>query len=161
MFRWLAQALILTLPALASSANAQILASIKASHHLDCGTVQSVDDWNGEDVHGDLSALGGEICRAVAVAILGDSEGLSVHAYPAEPEALAALKAGEIQLAVGVSPSATVATRFDVDFGPPVFYDSQRILVAKQSGIDDLAGLRDRLICAMDMSRPSGHCATN
>jgi general L-amino acid transport system substrate-binding protein len=154
MFRWLAKALVLSLLALALPANAQIVASIKASHHLDCGTVQSVEDWNGEDVHGDLSALGGEICRAVAVAILGGAEGLSIHAYPAEPEALAALKAGMIELAVGISPSATVATQFDVAFGPPVFYDSQRILVAKQSGITDLAGLRDQLICALDMSPP-------
>jgi len=121
MFRWVAQALILILISLASSADAQVLATIKASHHLDCGTVQSVDDWNGEDIHGDLSALGGEICRAVAIAVLGDAEGLSIHAYPAEPEALAALKAGKIQLAVGISPSATVATQFGVDFGPPVF----------------------------------------
>ncbi len=116
--------------------------------------MQSIEDWNGEDVHGDLSALGGEICRAVAVAILGDAEGLSIHEFPAEPEALAALKAGGIQLAVGISPSATVATQFEVAFGPPVFYDSQRILVAKQSGIADLAGLRDQVICALDMSPP-------
>ena len=154
MFRWLPRLFVLCLLPLVSAANAQTLASIKASRHLDCGTVQSVDDWNGEDVHGDLSALGGEICRAVAVAILSGSEGLSIHAYPAEPEALAALKAGEIQLVVGVSPSATVAAQFGVDFGPPVFYDSQRILVSKQSGVVDLAGLRDQLICALDMSPP-------
>ncbi len=154
MFRWLARLLVLGLLSLGSAADAQTLASIKASRHLDCGTVQSVEDWNGEDIHGDLSALGGEICRAVTVAILGGSEGLSIHAYPAEPEALAALKAGKIELAVGVSPSATVAMQFEIGFGPPVFYDSQRILVAKESGIADLAGLRDQVICALDMSPP-------
>jgi general L-amino acid transport system substrate-binding protein len=154
MFGLLPRLLVLGLLSLASVANAQVLASIKSTNHFDCGTVQSLDDWNGEDIHGDLSALGGEICRAVAVAILGSSDGLAVHAFPAEPEALAALKAGAIQLAVGISPSATVAAQFGVGFGPPVFYDSQRILVAKQSGITDLAGLRDRVICALDMSPP-------
>ena len=154
MFPWLPRFLVLGLLSLASVVNAQTLSSIKSTRHLDCGTVHGVDDWNGEDIHGDLSALGGEICRAVAVAILGDSQGLSIHAFPAEPETLAALKAGEIQLAVGISPSATVAMQFEVGFGPPVFYDSQRILVAKQSGIADLAGLRDRVICALDMSPP-------
>ncbi len=154
MFRWPALGLVLCVLLLATSANAQMLASIKASRHLDCGAVQSVDDWNGEDVHGDLSALGAEICRAVAVAILGDSAGLSVHAFPAEPEALGALKSGKVQFVAGVSPSATVATQFGVDFGLPIFYDSQRIMVAKQSGVADLAGLRDRLICALDMSPP-------
>ena len=72
MLPWVPQILVLGLLSLASVANAQTLSSIRSNHHLDCGTVQSVDDWNGEDIHGDLSALGGEICRAVAVAILGD-----------------------------------------------------------------------------------------
>ncbi len=154
MLPWAPRILVLGLLSLASVANAQTLSSIRSNHHLDCGTVQSVDDWNGEDIHGDLSALGGEICRAVAVAILGDSGGLSIHAFPAEPEALAALKAGDIQLAVGVSPSATAAVQFEVGFGPPVFYDSQRILVATESRVADLEGLRDQVICALDMSPP-------
>ena len=154
MLPWAPQILVLGLLSLASVANAQTLSSIRSDHHLDCGTVQSVDDWNGEDIHGDLSALGGEICRAVAVAILGDSGGLSIHAFPAEPEALAALKAGDIQLAVGVSPSATAAVQFEVGFGPPVFYDSQRILVATESRVANLEGLRDHVICALDMSPP-------
>ena len=154
MFRFVHGFFVLGLMSLTSTAHGQTLAAIKASHHLDCGTVQGVDDWNGEDVHGDLSRLGGEICRAVAVAILGDAEGLAIHAFPAEPEALAALKAGDIQLAIGISPSTTVAMQFGVSFGPPVFFDSQRIMVAKQSGIANLAGLRDQLICALDMSPP-------
>jgi general L-amino acid transport system substrate-binding protein len=152
MFRFVLGFFVLALMALTSTVQGQTLAAIKASHHLDCGTVQGVDDWNSEDVHGDLSKLGGEICRAVAVAILGDAEGLAIHAFPAEPEALAALKAGEIQLAIGISPSTTVAMQFGVSFGQPVFFDSQRIMVARQSGIANLAGLRDQLICALDMS---------
>ena len=154
MFRLAHGLFVLGLLSLTCAAHGQTLAAIKASHHLDCGTVQGVDDWNGEDVHGDLSRLGGEICRAVAVAILGDAEGLAIHAFPAEPEALAALKAGGIQLAIGISPSTTVAMQFGVGFGPPVFFDSQRIMVAKQSGIANLAGLRDQVICALDMSPP-------
>ena len=90
----------------------------------------------------------------MAVAILGDAQGLAIHAFPAEPEALSALKAGDVKLAVGISPSATVAMQFGVGFGPPVFFDSQRIMVAQQSGITNLAGLRDKLICALDMSPP-------
>ncbi len=116
--------------------------------------MQGVDDWNGQDLHGDLSALGGEICRAVATAILGNPKAAAIHPFPGEPEALAALKAGAIQLAVGVSPTTSAAIRLGVAFGRPVFYDSQRIMVAKQSGIHDLAGLRDQLVCAMDLTPP-------
>ena len=41
--------------------------------------------------------------------------------------------------------------QYGVGFGPPVYFDSQRMMVAKESGIADLAGLRDKLICALDM----------
>jgi general L-amino acid transport system substrate-binding protein len=144
----------LGLLSLTCAAQAQTLAAIRASHHFRCGTVQSVDDWNGQDIHGNLSALGGEICRAVAIAIQGATDGFEVQVFPAESEALDALKAGSIQLAVGISPSATVAIQYGVGFGPPVYFDSQRILVAKESGIAGLTGLRDKLICALDMSPP-------
>ena len=142
------------LMALASAGHAQTLESIRAAHHMECGTVASADDWNGEDVHGNLSALEAEVCRAVAVAIFGDAESLSIRAFPAELEALNALKAGDIHLAVGISPSASIAVHFGVGFGPTVFYDPQRFLVSKLSGVTDLAGLRDKLICALDMSPP-------
>jgi len=137
-----------------SIAHAQTLDSIRAAHHIECGTVLAADDWNGEDVHGNLSALEAEICRAVAVAILGDAASLTVKAFPAEPEALRALEAGAIQLAIGVSPSASTAVHYGVGFGPPIFYDSQRVMVSKLSGVTELAGLRDKLICALDMSPP-------
>jgi general L-amino acid transport system substrate-binding protein len=143
----------LCLTCAAFGARADTLSTIKSSHRFDCGTVQNVDDW-GDEIHGDLSALGGEICRAVAVAVLGDAEGLVVHAFAGEPEAVAALAAGQIQLAVGVSPSAAVAMKFGLAYARPIFFDSQRFLVAKQSGVADIAGLRDAVICARDMTPP-------
>lgn len=135
-------------------AHAQTLEAIRAAHHMDCGVVAGSDDWNGEDIHGNLSALETEICRAVAIAILGDASQLTIQSFPAEPEALSALKSGSIQLAVGISPSASTAAQFGVGFGPPVFYDSTRLMVSKLSGIKVLADLRDKLICAIDMSPP-------
>jgi general L-amino acid transport system substrate-binding protein len=154
MFRLLHGFLLVGFLSLCGVAHAQTLSAIRAAHHLNCGTVQGADDWNGQDVHGNLSALGAEICRAVAVAILGTQDGLAIPVFPAEPEALDALKTGTIQLAIGISPSTSTAIQYGVGFGPPVFYDSQRIMVAKNSGITDLAGLRDQLICALDMTPP-------
>ena len=154
MIRLLHGFLLAGFVSLCGPAHAQTLAAVRAANHLNCGTVQEVGDWNGEDVHGNLSALGGEICRAVAVAVLGTQDGLTISVFPAEPEALGALKAGAIQLAIGISPSALTAVRYGVGFGPPVFYDTQRIMVSKKSGITDLARLRDRLVCALDMTSP-------
>lgn len=94
-----------------------------------------------------LSALGAGICRAVSAAILGTADVLKIQTFPAEPEALDALKSDAIQLAVGISPSTSPAVQYSVGFGPAVSYDSQRIMVAKSSGITDLSGLRNQLIC--------------
>ena len=147
----LAVASVVLLPA---ASRAQTLDAIRTAHHLDCGTVANVADWNNDDLHGDLSALGVQICRAVAVAILGDPDALTIHSYPGETEALAAIQSGVIQLVTGVSPEAQRAVHYGVAFGPPIFYDTQRFLVLEQSGIKDLNGLRDRLVCAMDMTKP-------
>lgn len=136
------------------AARAQTLTAVRAAGHLECGVVQGVDDWDGQDLHGNLSGLEGEVCRAVAAAILGDAAAATVRPFPSELGALAALKAGAVQLAVGLSPSTSAAIQFGVAFGRPVFYDSQRIMVSKQSGIRDLGDLRGRLICAMDLSPP-------
>jgi general L-amino acid transport system substrate-binding protein len=137
-----------------TAAPAQTLTAIRAAGHLDCGTVAAVEDWSSETTHGDLSTFGKEICEAVAVAVLGTNAGLQIHTYPAEAEALSGLKSGAIHLAVGVSPGITTAVNGGVTFGLPIFYDTQRFLVAKSSGITSLEGLRDKLVCAMNLTRP-------
>ena len=148
-FGWTLILLMWCLPA-----QAQVLQRVQASHRLACGVVQGMDDWSGDDIHGDLSALGAEICRAVAVAVLGDEAGLSIVPFPGEIEALGALRGGQVQLAVGLQPSVASAVQFGLRLGPVVFYDSQRLLVSRRSGITRLEDLRDRLICAMDLRRP-------
>jgi general L-amino acid transport system substrate-binding protein len=132
-----------------------IIDAVRASKHFDCGVVSEEDDWNRTDLHGNLSALGSDICRAVAIAVLGHADGLAIHTFPAEPEALAALKAGAIQLAATISPDTTIATQYGVAFGPPVFYDSQRLLTSHSDGITQLAGLRNQLICVLDLTQPA------
>lgn len=131
-------------------ARAQTLEAVRAAGHLTCGTVVSEDDWNAQDQHGDLSKLGTEICRAVAIAILGERAELAVMSFPAEPEALAALKSGDVALVVGVSPGAQTAVQYGVAFGRPVFYDSERLMVVEESGLRTVSDLRDKLICALN-----------
>jgi len=53
-----------------------------------------------------------------------------------------------VELAVGLSTATATAMRYGITFGPPVFWDSQRVLVSARSGIASLADLRDQLVCA-------------
>lgn len=146
--------LLLLVFGISGAAHAQLVDELRRSNRLDCGVVQNADDWDGASIHGDLSAFEGEICRAVAVALLGDGGHLDIHLLPAENEGFQALQSGAVPLVVGLSPSASAAVHFKVQFGKPVFYDTQRILVSKLSGIKDIADLRDQLICALDLSPP-------
>ena len=113
---------------------AQTLSAIRETRHMTCGVVEGVDDWNGTDVHGDLSRLGTEICRAVSAAALGEGGSVSVTRFPGELEALQALQSGKLELVVGVSPAATTAVHFGVGFGPPVFSRQPALHGGKERG---------------------------
>jgi general L-amino acid transport system substrate-binding protein len=128
------------------------LEAIHAKGKLECAVVAPQDDWNTVDIHGDLSAFETEICRGLAAAVLGDPDKASIQSFPGEPETVGALRSGQVQLAVGLSPSTGVAVAHGVTFGRPVFFDTVRVLTHKDSGIHDAAGLRNHLVCARDLS---------
>lgn len=133
-------------PALASPT----LDKVRAAHTLACGVVAVPEDWNKTDLHGPLAPLGTEICKAVAVAVLGAQAKVALKPYQSELEAEAGLHKGETDLVVGVTPDATSMWHWNISFGPPVFYDGQGFLVrkdAKVGSMRDLAGLK---VCVIE-----------
>ncbi len=131
---------------------AHSMAAVERAGRLACGTIAAEEDWNGQDQHGDLSVLTAELCHAVAAAILGDPAKVDVVTYPGEPDALAGLHSGALQLVMGVTPSAEAAMQWGIGYGPAVFYDTQRFMVLKQAGLTGAADLKDKLVCAMENS---------
>ena len=132
------------------AATANTLAAIRARHHLACGVVAEAHDWNKDDLHGNLSPLGREICSAIAVAVLGRAEAAGIIQLPAEPEALHALQAGQVDVVAGLTPSISVAQRFGVAFGPVLFWDSQTFMVHRSLDVADAAGLSGKPVCYID-----------
>ncbi len=137
-------------PGAARPARVEIITAIHAAGRLVCGTVEPVDDWDGRGEHGDLSTLGQAICEAVAVAVLGPKAPVEVRRFPAETEALQALQAKQVHIVVGLSPSVEAGTQYGVSFSRPVFYDTQRFLVAAAANFQHISDLRGDLICAMN-----------
>jgi general L-amino acid transport system substrate-binding protein len=133
-----------------SSEKLEIIPAIHSAGRLVCGTVKPVDDWDGRGEHGDLSTLESAFCEAVAVAVLGAKAPVEMVGFPAETEALEALKTGQVHMVVGLTPSAEASVQYGVAFGQPVFYDTQRFLVAASAGFKTVADLRGTLICAMN-----------
>jgi general L-amino acid transport system substrate-binding protein len=130
------------------------LAKVRHAGRLRCGVVASPEDWNKTDLHGPLAPLDLEICRAIAVAVLGPGgktgSNVDSAAFPGELEAEEALSKGTVDVLVGVTPDATSMWHWNIAFGPAVFYDGQGFLVRKElsaSSIKDLAG---RTVCVVE-----------
>jgi general L-amino acid transport system substrate-binding protein len=95
-------------------------------------------EWEGFDV---------DVCRAVAVAVLGDATAVSFRPLQAG-ERQAAIQSGEIDM---MSRNTTFTLSRDsvwgASFAPVTFYDGQGLMVTAASGITDLAGLEGLSIC--------------
>ena len=121
------------------------LGLVRADGRLSCGAVAEPEDWTKSDLHGNIASFDIEICKAISVAALGSAARLDMHLYASALEAGAGLKRGEVQVAVGITPSLTAVWRDGIVFGPPVFYDGLSVLVRGDSTIrrvGDLAGAR-------------------
>ena len=129
-----------------------IIPAVHDAKRLVCGTIEATDDWDGQGEHGNLASLGSGFCEAVAVAISGPKAPVEIVPFFAEAEALAALKTGQVHLVVGLSPSAEAAMQYQVTFGHPIFYDTQRFMVPAAAGFKAATDLKGNLVCAMNNS---------
>ncbi len=124
-----------------------VLDQVRQSGHLACGSVTEPADDNKDDTHGRTAALGADICRAVAAALLGDANRATVFGFHDEREGMMGLQRHQIALLVGASPNPGMAARYGVTFGQPVFFDGQGFLVRRNTGIASLADLAGKPVC--------------
>ena len=125
-------------------------ATVHAASKLRCGVISTPEDWNKSDLHGPLTALDREICRAVAVAVNGSKSGLDIKEYATELEAEEALSKSAVELIVGATPDATAMWHWSISFGPPVFYDGQGFLVRGDLPVASVADLAGRKVCVIE-----------
>lgn len=124
-----------------------VLDRVQAQHQVNCGVVTDQDDYSKEDTHGNLAAFGADLCRAVTAAALGSDAKVVVSAYPDEPGALEALKAGKIDLLGAATPSLQNRAHYQAAFGPTVIYDGQGFLALTDSPLKSLKDLAGKQIC--------------
>ncbi len=130
------------------------LDAVRKTHTLSCGAMTATNDETKDDTHGDTSAFGADICRAVAAAAHAV---VVVHAFPSEELAYRALGAGTIALFVGGSPDPGLARRYGVDYLRPVFFDGQGLLVHKDRGIRSLRDLAGKHVCFIGTTQAERH----
>jgi general L-amino acid transport system substrate-binding protein len=127
-----------------------VLDAVRAAGRIACGVITEEADWNKEDLHGALVGLDSEVCKSIAVAIFGDAAKADIHAYAVEQDAFEALKKGAVDVAAGVTPSASSLAFYGITFGPPIFYDAQGFMVHQASGVSSLEELAHRKVCFID-----------
>ncbi len=140
--------------AAAADAPGPTLAAIRKAGALRCGVVVDEDDYSEADTHGNLSALGADLCRALAAEALGDPARALFLSSSDEPDALAALRDGRVDVLFGATPHPVVAGVYGVAFGPPMFFDGQGFLVPRNAGIATPADLAGRNVCFINASPP-------
>ncbi len=128
---------------LVASAYASTLSDVRKAGVIKCGVSTGIPGFSNPDVQGNWSGLDVDVCRAVAAAVLGNSE--KVRYIPLTPkDRFNALQSGEIDILSRITTwTHSRDTTLDIIFAGVSFYDGQGFMVKKDSGIrvpNDLDG---------------------
>ena len=122
-------------------------AAAPATGALRCGVVTAAEDWNKAETHGNVSAFGVDVCKALLAATLTAPGQASLTTFPDTNEGLQALHDGRIDVLAGATPSPTNRAVYQVAFAPPLFIDGVGFLVNRHAGIAKAAELADKSVC--------------
>jgi len=120
---------------------------IKSSGSLTCGVNIEEPEYSTQDAHGNHIVFDVDICKAVAVAVLGPNAKFTVKSFRDEPDALKALKSGETALLATGSPNYINTANTGLGFARPLFYDYQAFFVNKTMGIASPKDLAGKKVC--------------
>ncbi len=123
-----------------------VLDKVRTAHALTCGVIKEEEDYSRATDHGNRAAFDIDLCKAVAVAILGPGAHAVINVFPDEPAGVAALNAGKIDLLPTASPSVQ-NTVSGLSFGSVIFYDGQAIMIPNNPAIHSAADLAGKKIC--------------
>ena len=122
------------------------LDTIKARGKLICASRNDVPGYGSLDAAGNNVGFDIDLCRAVATAVLGDSNAIEIRFITAT-ERGPTIQSGEVDLLVR---TVTWTTSRDAQWGNYVqtmFYDGQGFMVNKSLGISSALELKDATVC--------------
>ena len=123
-----------------------VLDRIRAAHAMNCGVSKEEEDYSRATDHGNRAAFDIDLCKAVAVAVLGPGAKLLLQSYPDENYAVRALRTGEIDMLATATDSIS-NTAVDILFTRPVFYDGQGILTTNDPARRTPLDLAGKKVC--------------
>ena len=132
---------------LALPSNASTLDHIRQTQTLRCGINQETPEYSTSDDHGPRETFDADICRAVAIAILGANAKTIVTEYPDDVTSMEALHAGKVDLLPTLTLDLTHSGNTGIAFSPPLLYDGVGFLVPLSSKVSHADQLSDKKIC--------------
>ena len=129
------------------STQAATLSHVRVTRTLRCGIIQETPEYSSSDDHGPRQSFDADICRAVAVAILGPNARTILAPYPDDVAAMAGLQANKVDLIPTLTLDLTHASNHAIALSPPVLYDGVGFLVPISAGIAHADQLAGKKIC--------------
>lgn len=119
---------LLALGAVAARAEST-LAHVRAAGALRCGVDVAQAEYSTSDDHGGREAFDGDLCRAVATAVLGENATIVIQKFPDDRSSMDALAHGDVDLLPTLTDDFTHAAHPGIGFTRPVLWDGVGFLV--------------------------------
>lgn len=126
------------------------MTTLRSRNQLICGVNQDALGLGYLDPNsGDVVGLQVDLCRALAAALFGDAAAVQFPPYSNTTAAMNALKSGEVDLLIRDIPWTFSQDAAGLEFGPPVFYTGQGIMVQADGGATSWSELNSKSVCVV------------
>lgn len=129
-----------------------VLDQVIARGELNCGVNETIPGFGYKDAAGVFTGFDVDLCRAVAAAIVGDSEAVAFEALTAAAR-FEAVNSGLVDLLVrNTTWTQSRDTDLGLDFGPTTYYDGQQLMARGADGFNSASTLDEiegATVCAI------------
>jgi general L-amino acid transport system substrate-binding protein len=123
------------------------LDDVRSRGILNCGVSQGLPGFSNPDDAGNWTGFDADYCRAIAAAVLGNSNAVNFVPLTAAAR-FTALQSGEVDVLVrNTTWTATRDGGEGTSFAMTTFYDGQGMMVNTNSGIDSIADMNNTTVC--------------
>lgn len=145
-FAALALGLTMTMASHITPANANTLQNVQAKGFVQCGVHDNLPGFASSDDNGNWYGMDVDLCRSVAVAVLGDAS--KVKFTPLTPATMqSGLQSGEVDILASGSLSLTKDALSGTTFVDPMYHDQVGFLLSKNLGVKSALELFGASVC--------------
>jgi general L-amino acid transport system substrate-binding protein len=147
MVFYLAMASLAVCTAAHAADSSSTLKLVRDRGALRCGIDTAEAEYSTADDHGAREAFDADLCRAVAVAVLGERAQIAVAHFPDDREAMRALGAGEVDLIATLTDDFTHTAGTHLLLTRPVLWDGVGFLVPIKAPMVHARQLSGKKVC--------------